>query len=52
MANKVNWNNVVKDNVLEGWLNFKQVLLNIRDQCVPCYHLKNLTSVNGLLVKL
>ena len=34
MANKVDWNTVVKDNVLEGWLNFKQVMLNIRDQCV------------------
>ena len=35
MANKVDWNTVAKDNVLEGWLNFKKVLLNIRDQCVP-----------------
>ena len=35
MANKVNWNIVVKDKELEGWLNFKQVLLNIQDQCVP-----------------
>ena len=35
MANKVIWNTVMKDNFLKGWLNFKQVLLNIRDQYVP-----------------
>ena len=29
MANKVDWNSDVRDNVLESWLNFKQVLLNI-----------------------
>ena len=34
-SNEVDRNTVVKDNVLEGWLNFTQVLLNIRDQCVP-----------------
>ena len=34
MANKVDWNTVVKDNELEGWLNFKHILLNIQDQCV------------------
>ena len=34
MANKADWNTVVKDNVFKSWLNFKQVLLNIRDQCV------------------
>ena len=35
MANKVDWNTAVKDNVLKGWLNFKQVLFNIQDQCIP-----------------
>ena len=30
---QIKW--IVKDYVLEGWLNLKQVLLNIRDQCVP-----------------
>ena len=52
MTNKVDWDAIVKDNVLEGWLNLKQVLLNIRDQCVPLLTNKLNISVNGLPVKL